>query len=113
MAFCAGVGCQWAIEEYREATSPVAVSFLSRPELIVLTNSNPLESSITRVPGDLPEVLRRIDERYEKQCQLPTDLYGDWPTVKQLTRFRICNERWAMARREAIDEELARYMVRY
>lgn len=112
VTFGVGVGCELAFEKYLAATSPADCSS-TQPGVLVLTYSVPLDKSVTDRPGSLAAVLQRIDDRYRMKCQLPTDWNGDWPTVKQLDRFRLCNDEWANARREAIDYELRGYMVCY
>lgn len=33
--------------------------------------------------------------------------------LKQLAEFRVCNDKWATARRKAINSELVNYLVQY
>lgn len=114
-AFCVGVGCELVFKGYAEATSVVVVeSFSNHPKHLVRTDSILLEMSDRQVPaGSLPKVLQRIDQKYKKQCQLPTNWSGDWPMIKELAEFRGCNDRWAMARHKAITAEIANYLVQY
>ena len=115
-AFALGVGCELALNTYLDApSSKIPPSLPAHSQVIDLGRAVPKEQAdVTHLPpGSLPVELERIDEIYRKRCQLPTDWSGDWPTIKQLTAFRNCNEQWTMARREAIDAELLNYMVRY
>jgi hypothetical protein len=114
MAFAVGVGCELAFTRYLDATSSVP-PVLPHSQLIDLAGPLPQEQvDVTAPPpGSLGIELERIDQIYRKRCQLPTDWYGDWPTVKQLATFRVCNDQWANARREAINTELSNYMVQY
>jgi hypothetical protein len=64
-------------------------------------------------PGSLPAELQRIDEVYQKRCKMPTDWYGELPTIIQLAEFSRCNDEWAKARREAIKAEKSNYRVQY
>jgi hypothetical protein len=113
IAFLTGVACERAFSTYVE--SPRAVDYFHRqPELIGLATPLSSETFETHLPATgLPVELQRIDETYRKRCRMPTDWGGDWPTVLQLETFKTCNDGWAAARREAISEELAKYMVRY
>jgi len=115
IAFAVGVGSERVFDKYLETTSPrVLDSFPNQPELNRLTSPLPLERWGTQLPPrSLPNKLQRIDEKYRRQCQLPTDWNGQWPTVKQLAEFRFCNDEWATARRKAINEELDNYRVQY
>lgn len=81
IAFCVGVGCELASKTYYEATSVVVFDSLSnQPKRLARTDLIPLEIPDTHMPaGSLPGVLQRIDEKYKRQCQLPTDWDGDWP----------------------------------
>lgn len=113
IAFCVGVGCELVFKRYSEPKSiMVFYSRTNQPKRLVRTDSILLERSKTQIPaGSLPKVLQLIDEKYKKQCQLPTNWDGDWPTVKQLAEFRACNDKWAAARREAIKAEMVNYLV--
>ena len=115
IAFCVGVGCELVSKRYYEATSVVVSDrFSNQPKHFTRTKSFLLDMSDTQIPaGSLPRVLERIDEKYKRQCQLPTDWDGDWPTIKQLAEFRACNDRWAIARRKAINSEMVNYLVQY
>ena len=115
IAFCVGVGCELVSKRYYEATSIVVSDhFPHQPKHLARTKLFPLEVSDTQIPaGSLPRVLERIDEKYKRQCQLPTNWDGDWPTIKQLAEFRACSDRWATARRKAIKSEMVNYLVQY
>ena len=106
-AFCIGVGCELALNRYLDAV-------FAQPEVIDLATPILHHSCMARpLAGSLPFELQRLDEKYRRQCQLPTDWNGEWPTIRQLSRFRVCNDEWATARRNAIDAELNNYYVRY
>ena len=116
MAFAFGVGCELAFNRYLDANSPkVPPSMPAHTQIIDLATPLPEEQGnmTPPPPGSLGVELERIDRIYRKRCQLPTDWYGDWLTVKQLATFRTCNERWAIARHEAINEELRNYLIQY
>ena len=111
IAFCVGVGCESVSNKYDEV-HPVWLS--TGPKIVARTHVIPLAAAGGQLrAGSLPHVLQRIDEKYKRQCQLPSDWYGEWQTVRQLAEFRACNERWVTARREAINSEMVKYLVHY
>jgi hypothetical protein len=115
MTFSVGVGCELLLNKRPEATSRVVIgSVLTTREQIGSAKPLPSEQSATQIPpGSLPSELLRIDEKYRRRCQLPTDWSGEWPAIKQLQSFSDCNDEWAIARHKAIREEIDNYMVRY
>jgi hypothetical protein len=114
IAFWVGVGCELASKRFFEPTCLVDSDPFPNQRLLIRISSGPLEQSETQLPpGSLPIVLQKIDDKYKRQCQLPTNWDGEWPTVKQLAEFRRCNDKWANARRKAIDSEIANYLVQY
>lgn len=107
VAFCVGVSSELAFAKYLELTSP-------RPETIQVPTPSPAdgtEAQLARV--NLPAELQRIDETYRKRCQLPAKPLDGWPLIKQLHAFRLCNDEWATARRQAITTELDSNLVQY
>ena len=114
-AFSVGVACQLAFNRYREVTShEVFDSIPTGPQLHTQSDLLALKSYKRKLPpGTLAAELQRIDEMYRRQCQLPTDWNGDWPTIKQLDRFSVCNDKWAIARRKAIKVEFDKHKVHY
>lgn len=115
VAFYLGLAGVLAFEKYLAFTPrKVIACFPQQHELIELAAPlSPDEGRRQLPPRSLPAELQRIDEVYKKRCQLPTDWYGDWSTIKQLDEFSRCNDEWAKARREAIKEEKRNYLVQY
>jgi hypothetical protein len=114
IAFCVGVGSELVFRKFFEPPSLLVSDPFPNQRLVMRISSGPSEVSETQLrAGSLPRELQRIDEKYNKQCQLPTNWDGDWPKLKQLVEFRACNEKWAAARRKAIKSEIANYLVRY
>jgi hypothetical protein len=96
-------------------TPPTVIAcFPQRHELIDLAAPLPPDEGRRQLPpGSLQAELQRIDEVYRKRCQLPRDWCGEWPTIRQIDRFSVCNDEWAKARREAIKAERDNYLVQY
>jgi hypothetical protein len=115
VAFSVGLAGVLAFEKYLELTPPeVTACFPQKQELRDLAVPLPPEEGRRQLPpGSLPAELRRIDEVFKRRCRLPTDWYGEWPTIQQLEKFSVCNEEWAKARREAVKAERANYLIQY
>lgn len=115
ITFLIGFGFDWAITKYFEVTSPKieAVNLDDRLVLTIVSAIPARHYGEGLPPASLPAELKRIDERYQKLCVLPTDWTGEWTTIRQITEFNFCNEQWAKERQDAIKAELANYMVRY
>lgn len=107
MAFWLGIICHKGLIKYLEVTSPT----LSELNLAMPLPVKNFQRHLP--PASLPKELQRIDEAYQKRCQLPSDWNGEWPTIIQLVKLRQCNDEWATARNDAINEELRNYLVQY
>ena len=114
LTFCIGLTADVALRKYVEVSLQDIDAYNEQPSLIGLSIPLPLERYASQLPASsLPAELQRIDRKYQRRCQLPTDWTGQWPTILQLDGFSKCNEDWARARRNAIKSEFQKYMVRY
>jgi hypothetical protein len=68
-------------------------------------------SRLVTTDHSLAAKLQRIDKIYRERCRMPDSMGRGNPAMIALLEFRSCNEEWAKARRDAINEEIRRYLT--